>query len=110
MVVSITLLMASYLILLPFSPPFHRTKIIAVLVIKSLQNLKLMVPSCVNGLPCKVCEFSNHHHVSFSPRAESRVSSPFHLVHSDILGPFMFHHALVFSISLFFLLIICISE
>ena len=55
----------------------------------SLPNLKKMVPSCgsVQSLQCEVCEFSKHRRVSFTPRVESRVLSPFQLVHSDIWGP-----------------------
>ena len=54
----------------------------------SLQNSKLLVPSCcqVESLPCEACQLSKHHRVPFVSRRESRVSSPFQLVHSDIWG------------------------
>ena len=40
----------------------------------------------VNNLHCDTCEFAKHHHVSFS-LSNTISSSPFSLIHSDILGP-----------------------
>ena len=55
----------------------------------SLKNLKSLVLSCrqIESLQCEACQLGKHHRVPFAPRRESRVSSPFHLVHSDIWGP-----------------------
>ena len=54
-----------------------------------LQNLKSLVPSChqIKSLQCETCQLGKHHRVPFASRRESRVNSPFHLVHSDIWGP-----------------------
>ncbi|XP_059624064.1 uncharacterized protein LOC132267041 isoform X3 [Cornus florida] len=55
----------------------------------SLQVLQRQVPSLSNlkFLSCEVCQLSKHHRVSFKFRVNNRVSSPFHLVHSDVWGP-----------------------
>ena len=55
----------------------------------SLKNLKSLVPSCrqIESLQCEACQLGKHHRVPFAPRHESRLSSPFYLVHSDIWGP-----------------------
>ena len=55
----------------------------------SLQNLKSVVSSCrqIESLQCEACQLGKHHRVPFASRRESRVSSPFHLVHYDIWGP-----------------------
>ena len=52
----------------------------------SLQNLKSLVSLCrqIESLQCEACQLGKHHRVPFAPRCESRVSSPFHLIHSDI--------------------------
>ena len=54
----------------------------------SLKNLRTLVPSChqIESLQCEACQLGKHHRVPFASRRESRVSSPFHLVHSDIWG------------------------
>lgn len=55
----------------------------------SLQNLKSLVLLCcqIESLQCEACQLGKHHRVPFASRHESRVSSPFHLVHYDIWGP-----------------------
>ena len=55
----------------------------------SLQNLKSLIPSYrqIEYLQCEACQLGKHHRVPFASRHESCVSSPFHLVHSDIWGP-----------------------
>ena len=55
----------------------------------SLKNLKSLVPSCrqIESLQCKACQLGKHHRVPFASRRKSHVSSPFHLVHSDIWDP-----------------------
>ena len=70
----------------------------------SLQNMKMMVPTCqsIPSFPCEVCEFSKHHGVSFPPCVECRMFNPFRLVHSDIWGPIRvpsllgFHYFFIF--------------
>ena len=41
----------------------------------------------VSFFQCEVCEFGKHHRTSFPSRIQSRVSSPFELVYSDVWGP-----------------------
>ena len=55
----------------------------------SLKNLKSLVPSCrlIESLQCEACQLGKHNTVPFASRCESHVSSPFHLVHSNIWGP-----------------------
>ena len=75
-------LVASHLSILPLQ---HHCR----LGHSSLQNLKLLVLSCrqIESLQCEACQLGKHHRVPFASRLESRVSSPFHLVHYDIWGP-----------------------
>ena len=51
--------------------------------------MKSLVPSCrqIESLQCEACQLGKHNRVPFASRRESRVSSPFHLVHSNIWGP-----------------------
>ena len=74
--------MASYL---SISPLQHHCR----LGHPSLKNLKSLVPSChqIEALQCEARQLGKHHRVPFAPRRESHVSSPFHLVHSNIRGP-----------------------
>ena len=81
-----TFWMASILPLLHSNPQFHPTSIIVVLVIRLFRTLNGWSRR-VESLSCEVCEFSKHRRVSFPLREERRVSSPFHLVHSDVWGP-----------------------
>ena len=55
----------------------------------SLQNLKSLVSLYrqIKSLQCEAYQLGKHHRVPFASRNESCVSSPFHLVHSDIWGP-----------------------
>nr|DAD19838.1 TPA_asm: hypothetical protein HUJ06_021301 [Nelumbo nucifera] len=55
----------------------------------SFKALKLLVPSlsCLPSLDCELCYLGKHHSVSFSPRVDSHVLSPFSLVHLDVWGP-----------------------
>ena len=55
----------------------------------SLKNLKSLVLSCcqIESLKYEACQLGKHHRMPFASRRKSRVSSPFHLVHSDIWGP-----------------------
>lgn len=41
----------------------------------------------VSFFQCKACQFGKHHRASFPSHIQSRVSSPFELVHSDVRGP-----------------------
>ena len=51
--------------------------------------MKTLVPLCrqIESLQCKACQLGKYHRLPFANRRESRVSSHFHLVHSDIFGP-----------------------
>ena len=53
--------------------------------------LKLMFPGLFDGVDlhifhCDVCELAKHKHVSFQI-SDTRASTPFTLIHSDIWGP-----------------------
>ncbi|XP_065634696.1 uncharacterized protein LOC111997374 isoform X1 [Quercus suber] len=69
---------------LSISPLQHHCR----LVHPSLKNLKSLVLLCrqIESLQCEACQLGKHHRVPFASRRESRVSSPFHLVHFDIWG------------------------
>ena len=47
----------------------------------------ISVESSISSLCCVSCELGKHHHATFSSRVNSRSSSPFELVHSNIWGP-----------------------
>ena len=55
----------------------------------SLSKLRLLVPqlSQLSSLPCESCELGKQSRVSFPKKVNSRASTPFSLVHSDIWGP-----------------------
>ncbi|XP_040949746.1 protein root UVB sensitive 6 isoform X1 [Gossypium hirsutum] len=57
----------------------------------SFRVLKIMFPSLFKGLTveqfhCDICELAKHKRTSF-PVSNKRTSTPFTLVHSDVLGP-----------------------
>lgn len=41
----------------------------------------------VENLHCEVCELRKHHRVSFPLNNNTRVSTPFSLIHTDVWGP-----------------------
>ena len=41
----------------------------------------------LSSLNCESCQYAKLHRVHLSPRVNKRVSSPFELVHYDLLGP-----------------------
>ena len=51
-----------------------------------LKKLCLQFSSLLS-LDCESCQFAKHHRLSYSPKVNKRVSSPFELVHSDVWGP-----------------------
>jgi hypothetical protein len=58
----------------------------------SFKTLSHMFPSLLKNLNveqfhCEICEFAKHHRVPF-PISDSRSMSPFHIIHSDIWGPY----------------------
>ena len=55
----------------------------------SLSPLKKLYPqfSSLSSLNCELCQYTKLHRVHLSPRVNKRVSTPFELVHSDVLGP-----------------------
>jgi hypothetical protein len=58
----------------------------------SFKTLSHMFPSLFKNLNveqfhCEICEFAKHHRVPF-PISDSRSMSPFHIIHSDIWGPY----------------------
>ena len=57
-------------------PPFSFLKDTFPLLLKNVD---------VSNLHCDICEFAKHHRVSF-PLSNTRTSSPFSLIHSDIFG------------------------
>ncbi|KAL6345553.1 hypothetical protein AAG906_017280 [Vitis piasezkii] len=57
-------------------PPFSLLKDTFPLLLKNVD---------VSNLHCDICEFAKHHRVSF-PLSNTRTSSPFSLIHSDIFG------------------------
>lgn len=55
----------------------------------SLLKLKKMVPNLakISSLKCESCQLGKHARSSFPSKVESRVDSPFFVIHSDIWGP-----------------------
>jgi hypothetical protein len=55
----------------------------------SLLKLKQMVPNLakISSLQCESCQLGKHACSSFPSKVESRVDSPFSVIHSDIWGP-----------------------
>ena len=44
------------------------------------------IESSISSLGCESCELSKHHRATFQSRVNSRNSSAFELVHSDVWG------------------------
>ena len=47
----------------------------------------ILVESSISSLGCESCELGKHHRATFQSRVNSRSSSTFELVHSNVWGP-----------------------
>ncbi|GAB2276130.1 hypothetical protein Dimus_039173 [Dionaea muscipula] len=54
----------------------------------SLSSFKRLCPEArsVSQLFCESCQFAKHHKATYVPRSNTRASTPFELIHSDIWG------------------------
>ena len=55
----------------------------------SVQKIRSVIPieSSISSLGCESCELNKHHHATFQSRVNSRNSSAFKLVQSDVWCP-----------------------
>ena len=55
----------------------------------SVQKMWSVIPiePSISSLGCESCELGKHHHATFQSRVNSRNSSAYELVHSDVWGP-----------------------